>query len=74
MLSANEEVASRLSQGNARLKPADWKSGDTVWVVDIVAPYGGNDEMIKDLKEKVFPSRKVNFLKMVEGKLQVEEI
>jgi cytolysin-activating lysine-acyltransferase len=58
----NEEVEQRLKSGNARLAPTDWKSGDKLWLVDIVAPYGGHDAMIKDSKEKVFPEREVNFL------------
>lgn len=58
----NERVDERLSGGNARLAPADWKSGDILWLVDIVAPYGGQEEMLKDLKVKVFPEREINFL------------
>ena len=70
----NEEVASRLSAGNARLKPQDWKSGEELWIVDIIAPYGGQDEMIKDLKEKVFAEQALKFLGVVDGKLQVQEV
>ncbi len=71
---ANEDVAERLSAGNARLKPQDWKSGEDLWVVDIIAPYGGQDEMLKDLKEKVFMAEKVKFLSVVEGKMVVKEV
>ena len=45
-----------------RLAPQDWKSGEKLWLVDIVAPYGGHDVMIKDLKEKVFPEQEVRYL------------
>lgn len=58
----NEEVEKRLMLGNARLAPNDWKSGDRLWLVDIVAPYGGQEEMMKDLKEKVFPEREIKAL------------
>jgi cytolysin-activating lysine-acyltransferase len=58
----NDEVEERLMGGHARLAPPDWKSGEKLWLVDIVAPHGGYDAMIKDLKEKVFPERKMHFL------------
>ncbi len=68
----NDEVEERLKKGNARLKPQDWKSGDKLWVIDIVAPYGGQDEMLKDLKEKVFSEEEFRFLSVVDGKISVQ--
>lgn len=45
-----------------RLTPADWKSGDQVWIVDLVAPFGGAREAIDDLKEKMFPGQTIRQL------------
>jgi cytolysin-activating lysine-acyltransferase len=56
------------------LAPADWKSGETLWLADIVAPFGGHDAMIKDLKEKVFPEREVKFLGLEDGKVVVKGV
>lgn len=50
----NGEVAQRLASDDKRLRPQDWKSGDRREVVEIVAPFGGEAEMLKDLNEKVF--------------------
>lgn len=50
----NDEVAQRLAGGDKRLRPQDWKSGERREVVEIVAPFGGAEEMVKDLEEKVF--------------------
>jgi cytolysin-activating lysine-acyltransferase len=58
----NEEVEQRLAAGTSRLRPQDWKSGDRLWVVEAIAPFGGAQEMVKDLKAKVFAERKLNFL------------
>ena len=58
----NEEVEARLAAGTSRMRPQDWKSGDRLWVVEVIAPFGGAEEMVKDLKAKVFPSREVRFL------------
>ncbi len=70
----DEEVEGRLSTGNAKLRPQDWKSGDKLWVVDVIAPFGGIDEMLKDLKEKVFPTEEFKFLAAEDGKPVVKEM
>ncbi|NJR31404.1 toxin-activating lysine-acyltransferase [bacterium] len=40
----------------------DWKSGEQLWVVEIIAPFGGAELMVQDLKQKVFPTREMRFL------------
>jgi cytolysin-activating lysine-acyltransferase len=40
----------------------DWKSGDRLWVVEVMAPFGSADEMVKDLKAKVFAGREMKVL------------
>lgn len=51
----SEAAAGRYRQVQ-QLAPADWKSGDQVWLVDLVAPFGGADQVLKDLRENVFPT------------------
>jgi cytolysin-activating lysine-acyltransferase len=66
----SDDVAERLAQGTTKLRPQDWKSGDKLWVMpeacvphdEVIAPFGGAEEMVKDLKEKVFPTKPVHFL------------
>lgn len=70
-----DEVAERLSQGTTKLRPQDWKSGDKIWVVEVISPFGGAEELVKDLKEKVFPMREVHFLAVTkEGKNGVRSV
>jgi len=64
----NDDVEQRLMSGHARLAPVDWKSGDKLWLVDVVAPYGGIDAMMKDLKQHVFSDRQFKFLGVEDGK------
>ena len=65
----SEEVEARLAAGTSKLRPQDWKIGDRLWVVETIAPFGGAEEMVKELKAKVFPGREVRFVKVVaEGK------
>ena len=53
----NEEGKQRITAGVPRLKPSDWTAGDNAWIVDLVAPFGGLDAILKELKEKAFPDR-----------------
>lgn len=49
------EVERRYRQPPHRLAPGDWRSGDAVWLVDLMAPFGGVQEIMKDLRETVLP-------------------
>jgi hemolysin-activating ACP:hemolysin acyltransferase len=33
-----------------------------IWIVEAIAPFGGAEEMVKDLKAKVVPEREVRYL------------
>ena len=48
--------------------------GDRLWVVDVIAPFGGHEEMLKDLKAEVFPDQAFKFCAMVDGRPGVREI
>lgn len=41
----NEEVNKRLELGIGKLAFNEWKSGDTLWIIDLIAPLGGADKM-----------------------------
>jgi cytolysin-activating lysine-acyltransferase len=67
MLAAGTTNASRdpgeaRSAPPTRLRPHDWKSGEQLWVVEVIAPFGGAEAMVQDLKQKVFPTREMRFL------------
>jgi len=58
----SEEVEARLAAGNGRMRPQDWKSGDRLWVVEVIAPFGKGEEMVRDLRAKVFVGREIKAL------------
>ena len=70
----DDEVAKRLAQGTTKLRPQDWKSGDQRWVVEVIAPFGGAEEMVKDLKANVFPTRPLSFVAVKDGKKEVRVV
>jgi len=48
--------------GPHHLMAADWRSGDQVWIIDLVTPFGGAAEVMKELRETVFAGREVHQL------------
>ena len=57
---ASQRFIDGVSAGRVgRLAPGEWKSGENLWLIDFVAPFGGGDGMIEELREKVFPGQKV---------------
>lgn len=60
----SDEVEERLTAGANRLRPEDWKSGDRLWLVDLCAPFGGDESILKELRENVFKDQKVKTVQM----------
>jgi len=58
----NEEAEQRLLSGQRKLSPVEWKEGDRAWIIDIVAPFGGTDEILRSLKKTIFPDQDVRTL------------
>jgi cytolysin-activating lysine-acyltransferase len=55
-----EDVAKRYQQAPHHLSASDWKSGDQIWIVDLCAPFGGMQEVMKDLRESIFPGQEIH--------------
>lgn len=71
----NEAAEARLMQGVRKLAPNDWKSGDRLWLVDLVVPFGGTDEVLKELRDQVFKDKKAKTLRpSPEGTMVVGEV
>ncbi len=57
-LDAESEV--RLEK-TGKLRPADWKSGDRLWLVELISPMGGSSAMLVNLKQTVFAGKKFRY-------------
>lgn len=57
-----EDAEQRLLSGQRRLRPGEWNAGDRLWLIDLVAPFGGADGFLTDFKRKVFPDREIKTL------------
>jgi len=60
------EVEDHFRNGVRRLKPGDWNAGDRLWLIDFIAPFGGADAVVKDLREELFPEREIKTLRLAE--------
>lgn len=45
-----------------RISVSHWKSGDRVWLVDLITPFGGTTDVLKELVEKIHPGKDVFML------------
>ncbi len=68
----SEETEARLIEGGSRLQPGEWARGDRLWLVELVAPFGGQDEILKDLAASVFAGKSFKFHRLaVDGAREV---
>lgn len=51
-----EEAEQGLIDGTRKLQPGDWNAGDRGWIVDFIAPFGGVDSVVRDLRHNLFPN------------------
>lgn len=59
--SLSDEVQERVESGATRLAPADWTSGDNLWIIDVIAPKGKAGAMVEDMRNTVFKGRRFKF-------------
>lgn len=58
----SDATAQRYLEAPHHLTAADWKSGEQVWIIDLIAPFGGTAEVMKELRETVFVGRAIHQL------------
>jgi cytolysin-activating lysine-acyltransferase len=58
----SEDVEKRLLNGHIKLAPKDWKSGDKLVLIDVIAPFGGSKEILKQLHDSEFKETTAHFL------------
>lgn len=64
-------VEQRLAQNTPQLEPDDWTSGETVWLIDLIAPFGAERTMLEEMKETLFPDRAIKFRGVKDGKATI---
>lgn len=58
------EAEERLRNDGVRaITEDDWNAGDQAWLMDLIAPFGGIEDAVKELKEVVFPDRTIKTIR-----------
>lgn len=63
----SREAEERVRIDIRNLREDDWNSGDQAWLIDLVAPFGGGEEAVRELKEKILVGRSVKTLRPAPG-------
>jgi cytolysin-activating lysine-acyltransferase len=58
----DEDTEKRLFLNGGKLRPEDWKSGENLWIIDIVAPFGGVENMLRDIQKNEFPGQTLKMI------------
>jgi cytolysin-activating lysine-acyltransferase len=58
----SDTVDERLRSGVPRIAIHEWQSGDHLWLIDAVAPFGQLKEMITELHKSQFPTERISAL------------
>ena len=58
----NDQIDARLRSGQPRIAPHEWQTGEHLWIIDAVAPFGQREETLDELRETMFPWRKISAL------------
>jgi cytolysin-activating lysine-acyltransferase len=71
----SEAAEARLQEPNARLAPADWRSGDRLWLVNLFAPFGHQEAALKELERTALAGKTFRMHRRgPDGKLAVEVV
>lgn len=63
-----DEAEERIvTNGIRRLMPTDWKSGDQLWLIDFICPFGGQEALIEELKTRVLSNQRFKMLQAAPG-------
>lgn len=55
----SDAVIERYTNPPYHLAPGDWKSGEKVFLIDLIAPYGGGTEVLADLKQTALAGKEI---------------
>lgn len=52
----SEAVEKKYALSPQSLEPGEWRSGERLWIIDFIAPFGDTARVMRDLRETVFPN------------------
>ena len=71
----SDEVDTRLRSAVPKIAPHEWQSGTNLWIIDMVAPFGGVDKLLLDLRKNYLAGRAARALvPQTDGRVVVEDL
>ena len=71
----SEETDERLrTGGQSKLRADEWKNGDIQWLIELITPLGGQEEVLQDLATSIFKEKPFNFHTVEGGKRIVKTL
>lgn len=70
----SEETEARLMSSGPKLRADEWRNGDRAWLIELVAPFGGQEEILADLAVSVFKGETFKFHHLKDGQRTVATI
>ncbi|MFN3727339.1 MAG: toxin-activating lysine-acyltransferase [Allosphingosinicella sp.] len=61
--SVSDETEQRLIDHQIKLAPQEWQGGDNLWLIEMVAPFGGQEEMLADVAATIFQGKPFKYQK-----------
>lgn len=68
----SDETDQALREGRSKLRPDEWKSGDNPWLIELIAPFGAQDEILDDLSKVIFEGKPFSYHTVKDGVRIVE--
>lgn len=57
----SEDTEERLKAGANKLRADEWQGGDRPWLIELIDPFGAQDEILADLSKTVFGGKPFSF-------------
>jgi cytolysin-activating lysine-acyltransferase len=70
----SDAAEERLGSPNARVAPADWKSGERLCLVHLFAPFGHHEQVLKELRETSLAGKSVKIRRLGPDGQSVTEV
>jgi len=71
----SKETDQRLRDGGEhKLRMDEWKGGDIYWLIELIAPFGAQEEILADLSKSVFNGKPFHFHQMTKQGRTVQTI
>lgn len=59
--SVSDETEQRLVNQQVKLAPHEWKGGDNLWLIEMVAPFGGHEEILAEAAATIFKGKSFKY-------------